>query len=134
MTIVAPTNDFTNILSEIGQSITIRTINRTLSDGKITSSTTTDTDTTAVVQEVSYKEKIFLQMALVDIGDIMFFVAPGTTINIFDQIIWNATKYKIRKILLPPRIAGTLLYKQILTVRDSTVWTKTFIYFKTYIR
>ena len=121
MTIVAPTNDFTNILSEIGQSITIRTINRTLSDGKITSSTTTDTDTTAVVQEVSYKEKIFLQMALVDIGDIMFFVAPGTTINIFDQIIWNATKYKIRKILLPPRIAGTLLYKQILTVRDSTV-------------
>ncbi len=120
MTIVAPTNDFPNILNEIGQTITIRTISRTVVDGKVTAMTTSDTDTSAVVQEVSYKEKIFLQMALVDIGDIMFFLDPSETVTIYDQIIWNATKYKIRKILLPPRIAGTLLFKQVLTVRDST--------------
>jgi len=121
MTLVAPTNDFTNILSEIGQPITIRTITRTInSDGSVTATTTSDVDTTAVVQEVSYKEKIFLQAGLLEIGDIMFFVAPSTTLTQYDQIIWNATTYKIRKILFPPRISSTLLFKQVLTVRDSS--------------
>jgi len=120
MTLIAPINDFPNILSEIGQSVTIRTIIRTLdSNGNITSTSTSDIDSTAVVQEVSYKEKIFLQMSLVQIGDLMFFFAPDQTINIYDQLIWNATTYKIRQILLPPRIAGTLLFKQVLAIRDS---------------
>ena len=121
MTIEAPTEDFTQILEDLGQSITIRTFARTISsDGAVTVATPTNTTTTAVVQEVSYKEKIYLQMGLVDIGDIMFFVGPSTSVTIYDQIIWNATTYKIRKILMPPRIGGTLLYKQILTIRDSS--------------
>jgi len=121
MTLEAPTEDFDVILDDLGQSITIRTFTRTISsDGAVTVATPANTTTTAVVQEVSYKEKIYLQMGLVDIGDIMFFVGPSTTVNIYDQIIWNATIYKIRKILMPPRIDGTLLFKQILTVRDST--------------
>jgi len=124
MSLEAPTEDFVEILDQIGQSITIRAITRTIdaTNGNITAVSTADTTTTAVVQEVSYKEKIFLQMGLVDIGDIMFFVGPSTSITIYDQIIWNATTYKIRKILMPPRIGGLsgLLYKQILTIRDST--------------
>ncbi len=119
----APTEDFVEILDQIGQSITIRAITRTIdANGNITAVSTADTATTAVVQEVSYKEKIFLQAGLVDIGDIMFFVGPTTAVTIYDQIIWNVTTYKIRKVLLPPRIGGFsgLLYKQVLTVRDSS--------------
>lgn len=120
MTIVAPTNDFTNILNDIGQSVTVRTISRTInSNGNVTATSTVDATVNAVVQEVSYKEKIFLQMGLVDIGDIMFFFSPSQSLTIYDQIIWNATTYKIRQIMLPPRIAGTLLFKQVLTVKDS---------------
>lgn len=119
MTLDSPTEDFTEILDDLGQTITIRTITRTVSsDGAITATSTSDADTTAVVQEVSYKEKIFLQMGLVNIGDLMFFVAPSTTVNIYDQIIWNSTTFKIRKILIPPRIDGDILFKQIFTVMD----------------
>lgn len=120
MTLSAPTEDFTEILDQIGQSVTIRAITRTIdSDGNITATSTTDTSTNAVVQEVSYKEKIFLQMGLVNVGDTMFFVAPSTNITIYDQILWNATTFKIRKILIPPRIGSQILYKQILTIIDS---------------
>ncbi len=123
MSLSAPTEDFVEILDQIGQSITIRAISRTIdvTNGNITATTTTDTLTTAVVQEVSNKEKIFLQMGLVNIGDTMFFVAPSTSVTIYDQIIYNATVFKIRKILMPPRIGGSsgLLYKQILTIQDS---------------
>ncbi len=120
MTLDAPTEDFTEILDDIGQSVTIRSKSRTVSDGAVTAVTNTDLTTTAVVQEVSYKEKIFLQMGVVEIGDIMFFFGPSTVITQYDQIIWNATLYRVRKILMPPRIDGTLLYKQVLTVRDNT--------------
>jgi len=120
MTIVTPTLDFTNILLEIGQSITIRTISRTIdSDGKVTATTTADVDTTAVVNEVSYKEKIWLQMGLVNIGDVYFNVPASTTVTIYDQIVWNSTIFKVRKILVPPRINGDILFKQILVVQDS---------------
>lgn len=120
MTLEAPVEDFIQVLTEIGQSVTIRNINRTIdTNGNVTSLVNTDTVTIAVVQEVSYKERIFLQMGLVNLGDTMFFVAPSTTVTIYDQIIYNATTFKIRKILMPPRINSTLLYKQILTVQDS---------------
>lgn len=119
-TLVAPTPDFIEVLNQIGQSITIRAITRTIdANGNVTATSTVDTTTTAVVQEVSYKEKIFLQMGLVNIGDVMFFVAPATVVTIYDQIVYNATTYKIRKVLIPPRINGQILFKQILTVQDS---------------
>jgi hypothetical protein len=121
MTIEAPTLDFTQILEDLGQSITIRTITRTVSaDGAVTATSTSDTDVSAVVNEAGPKEKIYLQAGLIDIGDIIYLVAPGTTVSIYDQILWNSDIYKIRKIIMPPRINGVLLYKQILTVRDST--------------
>jgi hypothetical protein len=120
MTLVAPTIDFTNILLEIGQSITIRKINRTIdSDGKVTSLTTTDTDTTAQVNEVSNKEKIWLQLGLVNVGDTYFNMSPSENITIYDQIIWNSTTFKITKVLIPPRINGQVLFKQVLCVQDS---------------
>ncbi len=121
MSLLAPTEDFVEILDQLGQPITIRTISRTINatNGNITAETTTDTTATAVVQEVSYKEKIFLQMGLVNIGDTMFFVAPNTSVTQYDQIIYNATTFKVRKVLMPPRIDSTLLYKQILTIQDS---------------
>lgn len=120
MTLSAPTADFTEILNQIGQSVTTRVITRTInSDGNVTATSTVDTVITAVVQEVSYKERIFLQMGICQIGDTMFFVAPNTSITIYDQIVYNATTFKIRKILMPPRIGGALLYKQIFTVMDS---------------
>ncbi len=116
----APTEDFTEILNQIGQSVTIRAITRTIdTNGNVTATSTVDTSTTAVVQEVSYKEKIFLQLGLVNLGDTMYFVAPSVNVTIYDQILWNATTFKIRKILIPPRINGQILYKQILTVQDS---------------
>ncbi len=119
-TLVAPTADFTEVLTQIGQSITIRAITRTIdANGNVTAASTADTVTTAVVQEVSYKEKIFLQMGLVNLGDLMFFVAPATVVTIYDQIIWNSTTFKIRKVMIPPRINGQVLFKQILTVQDS---------------
>jgi hypothetical protein len=122
MTIEAPSLDFTQILEDMGQSITIRTITRTVnSDGAVTAAPYSDVDTLAVINEAGPKEKIFLQMGLIDIGDIIYLVAPSTTVTIYDQIVWNATLYKIRKIIMPPRINGVLLYKQILTVRDTTV-------------
>jgi len=123
MTLNAPTEDFTEILDQIGQSITVRTLTRTIdTNGNVTAVTPTDVTASAVVQEVSMKEKIFLQAGLVDIGDIMYFVAPNTSITIYDSIVWNTVVYKVRKILMPPRIGGFggLLYKQILTIRDST--------------
>jgi len=123
MTLNAPTEDFTEILDQIGQSIVVRTLTRTIDvNGNVTAVTPTDVTASAVVQEVSMKEKIFLQAGLVDIGDIMYFVAPNTSITIYDLIVWNTVVYKVRKILLPPRIGGFsgLLYKQILTIRDST--------------
>jgi len=121
MTLNAPTEDFTEILGQIGQSITVRTLTRTIDvNGNVTAVSTIDTDVLATVQEIGYKEKLYLQGMLLDIGDIMFFVAPSTSITVYDQIVWNTVIYKIRKILMPPRIGGTLLYKQILTIRDST--------------
>ena len=121
MTIEAPDLDFGVILEDMGQAVTIRSITRTIdANGAVTATAITDLDTIAQVQEVSWKEKLFLQMGLLDIGDLMFFFEPDETITIFDVIIWNATNYKIRKILMPPRIDGTLLYKQVLTVRDSS--------------
>lgn len=120
MSIEAPTDDFINVLDEIGQVITIRSITRTIdNNGNVTATSEADTSTTAVVQEVSYKEKIFLQLGLVNIGDVMFFVAPSSIITIYDKIIWNATTFKIRKVLMPPRVDGELLFKQVLTVMDS---------------
>ena len=120
MTLSAPTNDFVEILDQIGQSITVRVITRTInSDGNVTATSVNDTSTIAVVQEVNYREKIFLQLGLVNIGDLMYFMAPSTNITIYDQIIYNASIYKIRKILIPPRINGQILYKQVLTVLDS---------------
>lgn len=120
MSIVTPTPDFVQILSEIGQDITIRVITRTIdTNGNITATSTSDTDTFAVVQEVGQKEKVLLQLGIVNLGDTFFYVSPSTTINIYDQIIWNATTFKITKILIPPRINGDVLFKQILTVQDS---------------
>ena len=120
MTLSAPTEDFTEILDQIGQSITVRTLTRTIdTNGNITAVTPADVTVSAVVQEASYKEKIFLQAGLVNIGDTMFFVAPSTVVTIYDQIIYNATVFKIRKVLIPPRIDSHILYKQILTVMDS---------------
>lgn len=119
----APVEDFVEILNQIGQSVTIRAIARSIdTNGNITATTTADTVINAVVQEVSYKERIFLQMGLCQLGDTMFFVAPSTTITIYDQILWNSTTFKIRKVLVPPRIDGQVLYKQILTVMDSGVF------------
>ena len=120
MSIEAPTADFTGILDDLGQPITIRSVSRTLdNNGVVTSSSTSDVSLNAVVQEVSYKEKIYLQMGLVNIGDVMFFVAPNTNLTIYDMIIWNTETYRIRKILLPPRVDATLIFKQVLTVKDS---------------
>ena len=111
MTLESPTEDFVEILDQIGQSITIRAITRTInSDGYVTATSTADTATTAVVQEVSYKEKIFLQMGIVDIGDIMFFVSPSTTVETYDNIVWNTDTYKIRKILFPRELADSVDY------------------------
>ncbi len=121
MALPAPTLDITQILKDLGQTITIRTVNRTInSDGAITAITNTDVDIIAQIQEVSYKEKLFLQMGIAQIGDIIYLVPPDTIINIYDKIIWNSDIYSIRKIIMPPRIGGILLYKQILTVRDTT--------------
>jgi hypothetical protein len=121
MTIEAPSLDFSIILEDMGQAVIIRTITRTVSsDGAVTATSTSDTSAIAQVQEVGYKEKLFLQLGLVDIGDLMFFFSPDTNITIYDQIVWNSIIYKIRKVLMPPRINSTLLYKQVLTVRDSS--------------
>ena len=120
MSISAPTNDYIEILGQIGQTITLRKFTRTIdANGNVTAVTTVDTDILATVQEIGYKEKLYLQALMVNIGDTMFFVAPNTSITIYDQIIYNATTFKIRKILMPPRIGGALLYKQIFTVMDS---------------
>jgi hypothetical protein len=120
MSLSAPTEDFTEILDQIGQSVTIRVITRTIdSDGNVTATSTADTSTTAVVQEVSYKEKIYLQMGICQIGDTMFFISPSTILSIYDQVLWNATTFKIRKILVPPRIGSQILYKQVFCVMDS---------------
>lgn len=121
MSLVTPTLDFTAVLDEIGQTITIRTLTRTTSsDGNVTNVTTSDTDVKAVVQEVSYKEKTYLELGIVDVGDLMFFVGPSTTVTIYDKVVWNATIYSIRKVLNPPRINGSLVFKQLLCVRDSS--------------
>ena len=120
MTLSAPTNDFTEILDQIGQSATVRSITRTIdSNGNITAVSTTDTVISAVIQEVSFKERIFIQAGICQIGDTMFFVSPSITLSIYDQLVWNATTFKIRKILVPPRIGGQILYKQVFAVMDS---------------
>lgn len=121
MTIFAPTLDFTQILEDIGQDITLRVTTRTKdTNGNVTSVATSDTTVNAVVQEVSEKEKLMMTMGILDVGDLYFFVSPSTTVSTYDVIFWNATKYNIRKIFLPPRISGTLLFKKLIAVRDSS--------------
>ena len=120
MTLSAPTEDFTEILDQIGQSIVVRTLTRTIDvNGNVTAVTPADTTVSAVVQEVGYKERIFLQMGICQIGDTTFFISPSTTLSIYDQLVWNATIFKIRKILVPPRVGGQILYKQVFAVMDS---------------
>ncbi len=119
-TLVAPTADFLEVLTQIGQSITIRAVTRTIdANGTVTAISTVDTVTTAVVQEVSAKERIFLQLGLCNIGDVMFFVAPATVVTIYDSVIWNATTFKVRKVMVPPRIDAQILFKQLICVQDS---------------
>ena len=120
MSLSAPTNDFVEILGQIGQTISIRKFTRTIDiNGNVTAVSTIDTDIVATVQEIGYKEKLYLQALMVNIGDTLFFVAPDNIITIYDQIIYNATTFKIRKVLIPPRINGQILYKQVVCVQDS---------------
>lgn len=120
MSITTPSADFDQVLLELGQPIIIQRITRTVdTNGNVTATSISTTDTNAIVQEVSQKEKIWLQLGLVNLGDIMFFISPSTSLTIYDSIIWNSTTFKIRKVLVPPRINGAILFKQILTVQDS---------------
>ncbi len=118
--IFAPVLDFENVLLEMGQTVTLRKISRTLdSNGNVTNVTETDSDITALVQEVGYKEKPYVELGIVNIGDITFFINPNVDITIYDKLFWNNDIYSIRKILKPPMIAQTRLFLQILTVRDA---------------
>jgi len=120
MVLTAQTNDFTNIIVDIGQSITINTITRTIaSDGTITSVVTANTTVSAIVNEINNKEKILIDMGFAQIGDLVFLVGPSTTVGIYDKIVWNSTTYSVRKIFLPPRFGGELLFKKILAVEDT---------------
>ncbi len=120
MVVFAPTIDFTQILDEMGQSVVLRKITRTVdTNGNVTNVTETDSDITALVQEVGWKEKPYVELGIVNIGDIQFFVAPDTDVTVYDKLVWNNDIYSIRKILKPPMIAQTRLFLQILTVRDA---------------
>lgn len=112
---------FQQILYEMGQDVVVHNITRTVdADGNVTAVTTTDVDTTAMVQEVGYKEKLYIQMGIVNLGDIMFFFDPATVLNVYDKITYEGANYSVRKILQPPRIHQQMPFKQAFTVKDTT--------------
>lgn len=116
-----PQEDFNRIILDIGQTIDIERTTRTVdSSGNITNINTTTTVTKAVINEINPKEKVLLGFGYTDIGDIRFCIKPSVSIEVFDQIIWNSTKFKINKITNPPRFEGSLPYKEIYAV-ESTV-------------
>ncbi len=119
--IFAPTPDFSQVLADVGQSATLRKVTRTVdTNGNVTGIATTDLTITTQVQEVGEKEKLYLTLGIVDIGDVVFYVLPSVDVTIYDRIIWNAQTFNVVKILRPPMINNTLLYKKILTVRDTS--------------
>lgn len=123
MTIVAPKNrDFDVILGDLGQTITLRVITRTVDDdGLVTAKSTADTSITAVVEEIGEKHYKLLESGYYDIGDVDFYMDPDETISVFDKIVWNSEIYGVRKIYYPQKIAGFYVYKKIHGVRDSEV-------------
>jgi len=112
-------NPFTQILTMMGQTITIHNRTRVISaNGELSSIAEVDVDTDALVQEVGEKEKLYIQAGIMAIGDILFLVAPTTTINVYDTVTYSGDIYSIRKIFMPPQVYGELLFKRCLGVKD----------------
>lgn len=114
--------ELTQILMDLGQTITLRVITRTVNnDGLSTGETIVDTSVSAVVEEIGEKHFDLLESGYYDIGDIDFYVDPNVDIKIFDKVVWNNEVYGVRKIHYPQKIAGSYIYKRIHGVRDTEV-------------
>ena len=122
MSIVSPQQlDFGQILLDIGQTITIRSITRTVDgNGRITNVSTSDTSTSAVVDEIGDKRKDLLESGYYKVGDINFYMDPDETIDIFDKIIWGTRTMSVKTINYPEKIAGYYPFMEVHCIQDET--------------
>ena len=123
MTIFSPEQvDFNQIIEDVGQTITIRIVTRTVNnDGLVTAVNNSDTSISAIVEEIDAKKFDLIQSGYYDVGDVRFFIDPDTTINIFDKVVWNNEIYGVKKLNYPPMIGNHYAYLEIHGVRDSEV-------------
>jgi len=122
MTCVTFPNPFLQILSTMGQTITLTNKTRVLdSNGELSSITEANVTTSALVQEIGEKEKLYIQMGIINLGDIQFFISPDISVEIYDTITYSGDKYSVRKILMPPKIYGELIFKRLFVVKDVKV-------------
>ena len=123
MTIFSPEQvDFSQIIEDVGQTIIIRTVTRTVSnDGLVTAVNNSDTSISAVVDEVDDKRFDLLQSGYYNIGDVNFYIDPNITVELFDKIVWNNEIYGVRKLNYPPKIAGHYAYLELHCIRSTEV-------------
>lgn len=112
--------DFDVILDAIGQTVTIRKINRiTDSDGRIIGVSTLDTDIQAVVEEIGKKKIDLIAGGHYRIGDINVYLNPDADITIFDKIVWGTKILGIKEIKYEQKIAGFYVMKMLYCIKDS---------------
>lgn len=112
--------DFDVILDAIGQTVTIRKINRiTDSDGRIIGVSTLDTDIQAVVEEIGKKKIDLIAGGHYRIGDIDVYLNPDADITIFDKIVWGTKILGIKEIKYEQKIAGFYVMKMLHCIKDS---------------
>ena len=121
MTIFSPMqNEFLQIIEDIGLSIIIRTIDRTVDgDGRITNVATSDITVSALVDEMDEKKVDLLEGGYYNIGDILCHVVPQTVVKIFDKVVWNNVIYGVKQIQYPQKVVGHYPYMELHCVRDS---------------
>ena len=123
MTIFSPEQvDFNQIIEDVGQIITIRTVTRTINDdGLVTAVSNSDSSTSAIVEEIDAKKFNLIQSGYYDVGDVRFFIDPDITVNIFDKVVWNNEIYGVKELNYPPMIGNHYAYLEVHGVRDSEV-------------
>lgn len=110
--IYAPVNDFRVIIAEQGQPVTIKRVVRTIdSNGKTTGISTTDVETTAVVDEWKSIVTDVNGASRVIYGDTKFSLLPEIEITTFDKIIWENKTFVVKKIDEAMKIAGSFCYR-----------------------
>ena len=90
---------FTEVLSRLGQSITINTVTRenSLNDGYLRESVS-QTSTTAIIQPLRSEELVYLAQSGHTEKDLKMYMSPSESVQIGDEIEWDGERYLVKNI------------------------------------